>query len=129
MVQNVDLITEILLFAEKYCDGGFTPFDVSKLPEKYHTIDSEILNEHIAQTRNNGLLEAHHASNGWVFVRLTENGYNRLSEIEEDAEKRLNRCRKQVYNTIVFVFKQFIVPTIVAVVAMLIGWWLSRFFF
>ena len=79
MERDMDLIREILLFAEKHCDGSeFLVLEPSKLSEQYHALEDIVLNEHIALTKERGLIESHHASNGSTIRRLTWDGHEFL---------------------------------------------------
>ena len=79
MKRDMDLIREILLFAEKHCDGKYEyGINVAELPQKYHNINEFELREHITLTIENGLIEASGAFGDYSIGRLTWEGHEFL---------------------------------------------------
>ena len=80
MVRDMDLIREILLYAEKYCNGeDYRPVIRKKfLDTKYHSVGRLKLYEHIRLAKEHGLIEVTGSSGGYHFRRLTWNGHDFL---------------------------------------------------
>ena len=81
MKRDLDLIREILLFAENNCDGRQMPLaDASKFQNsKYHSVTRPVLREHIELAQERGLLTASHHSGGSHIHRLTWDGHDFLA--------------------------------------------------
>jgi len=81
----MDLIREILLFAEENCDGTTDGggslcgirIAVSKLPQAYHNVDDKKLVEHISLAAERKLLEVGDTGSMRIY-RLTWEGYDFL---------------------------------------------------
>ena len=86
-VMDMDLVREILLFAEKYCDGRGAPIiEVSDLPKKYHSVSEFVLKEHVHYAENEGLLVAIGAFGPYAIERLTPKGYDFLENHRKESK-------------------------------------------
>jgi len=98
MKRDLDLIREILLFTEQHSDGStYLKLDVSKLPEKYHSLNiideddddeddnAQIFTEHITLAVERGLLEASRNKSGYTIHRLTWEGHEFLANAREPS--------------------------------------------
>jgi len=121
MERDMDLIREILEFAEKHCVGSELPgIDVSSLPEKFHGITNDMLGEHIILARAQGLLIANHDSCGWYLERLTPFGHDYLAEVRKPCPPEIPAKPQRENGILKFIWDKIAIPVIVAVLAGLI---------
>jgi len=86
MKRDMDLIREILLFAEANCDGkdDFV-IEVAHLSGKFPNITPEKLNEHVTLTIERELIEANGTFGDYGISRLTWEGHEFLDNSREPA--------------------------------------------
>ena len=103
MKRNMDLIREILLFAEANCDGlvadlakqGGVRLTASKLPENYRSVSDTVLEAHLILLQERNLLEVNFVSSGvWKAFRLTWEGHDFLDNSR--SPKIWNAAKKAV---------------------------------
>ena len=106
MKRDLDLIREIVLFAETECDGINIPLvNSSKFQNpKYHSVTWAILREHIELAEEHGLLQTSHHSGGSHIHRLTWAGHDflinaRASTVWEAAKKVAGHLTFDVFLT------------------------------
>jgi hypothetical protein len=104
MKRNMDLIREILLFAETNCDGqAFQRIDVCKLAEPYRMVEPHILEEHVRIAEQQGLIEISRNSSGTYIHRLTWNGHDFLADARQPEV--WNAAKSKAGNASFAVFK------------------------
>ena len=83
MKRDLNLIRDILLWAEENCDGytyeSLYQFDLLQSHGR------KVIDEHITLTLERGLIEASHASNGYAIRRLTWDGHDFIANAKVPA--------------------------------------------
>jgi hypothetical protein len=100
MKRNMDLIREILLFAEENCDGRkrwlITPRNLS---DKYQSIDKSLLMEHVVYAADErGLVVIEYDSIDYTIIRLTSKGRKFLSQPVRNRQWIIEQCWAFVFS-------------------------------
>jgi hypothetical protein len=113
MKRDMDLIREILLYAEKHCKAFCNSLDrfeypamtPTKLPKKFQSFDREILNEHVLLAKERNLIEADFISDKWRVRRLTWEGHefidnSRVPEVWNAAKEAAGHLSFGVFGSV-----------------------------
>ena len=91
MKRDMDLVMAILQFAETNCEAfnqsnsstDFPAITVSKLPEKFHSVEKPVLDEHVQLAVNRKLISADYIYDKWRIHCLTWEGHDFLDSLRD----------------------------------------------